>query len=284
MVTMQGEISLENINKIFLQNNKDYVQVLKNISVTFPGLSFISLIGPSGCGKSTLLRIIAGLLRPDGGKIFIDGKSIKKPCTDVGLVFQEHALFPWLNVRNNIAFGLKRQGLYGEYKNDIDKWIKIAGLSGFEKYFPHQISQGMCQRVSFARALICRPSVLLFDEPLGALDAFTRMRMQDEILKIRENERITMVMVTHDVDEAIYLSDKVIILSPRPAQIRKIVDIKTTEPRVRNSNDFIEYRNQILETLRFNTNMPDIIEDGFDKNFGSDDASFRTEKACGESW
>jgi sulfonate transport system ATP-binding protein len=164
-----------------------------------------------------------------------------------GFAFQTHTLFPWLNVRQNVAFGLRAK----ERRADADKWIQMVGLAGFEKAYPHELSGGMQQRASLARALVAEPRVLLLDEPLGALDAFTRMNMQDEILKLWSESGATMILVTHDVDEAVYLSDRVVILTPRPGKIEASLDIKLARPRARSGDDFAYYRGKILDLLHF---------------------------------
>ena len=212
---------------------------------------FVSIVGPSGCGKSTLLRLLAGLDSPDEGAIFLDGEKVEKPSSERGLVFQNHTLFPWLNIYDNISFGLRVRKVFNENKTLVDDMIKLVGLEGFEKSFPHQLSGGMCQRAALARALAGHPKVLLLDEPLGALDAFTRMNMQDELLNIREKQNTTMIMVTHDVDESIYLSDKIVVMSSRPAKIEKVIDVKLPYPRDRNNREFIRLRNDILKVLNY---------------------------------
>ena len=166
-------------------------------------------------------------------------------------MFQEHTLFPWLNIYENVAFGLRARGIYRERAKDVHEMIELVGLSGFEKYYPHQLSGGMCQRASLARALVGRPKVLLLDEPLGALDAFTRMNMQDEILRIWKENDMTMVMVTHDVDEAIYLSDQIVVMTPRPGRITQIVDVGFSRPRARSSEEFLRYHGEVLRLLDF---------------------------------
>ncbi|NLK94219.1 MAG: ABC transporter ATP-binding protein [Clostridiales bacterium] len=248
---MVGAISVQGAGKTFSNADGSKLVALNDLNLEIKPGEFISLIGPSGCGKSTLLRAIAGLNVVDKGAIFLDGEKIKKPSYERGFVFQEANLFPWLTIRNNIAFGLKARGVYKERKGDVDEFIKLVGLEEFEKSFPHQLSGGMCQRASLARALVGHPKVLLLDEPLGALDAFTRMNMQDEILRIWKEHNMTMIMVTHDVDEAIYLSDRVVVMTPRPAKVEKIIDIDISRPRVRSQDIFLYYRNEILKILNF---------------------------------
>ena len=248
---MSGEIKLSNITKIFNQGGEEEVTALNGVDFTIPEGSFVSLIGPSGCGKTTLLRCIAGLESPTSGEVSVDGTKITKPGRDRGFAFQQANLFPWLTIRDNVAFVLRARHIYRERKADVDKFIKMVGLEGFEKSFPHQLSGGMNQRASLARALVGHPKILLLDEPLGALDAFTRMTMQDEIIRLWKEHNTTMVMVTHDVDEAVYLSDYVVVMSPRPAKVEKIIKIDLSHPRARGQDVFLKYRTQILEILNY---------------------------------
>ena len=171
--------------------------------------------------------------------------------SDRGFAFQQANLFPWLSIKDNISFGLRARGIYKQRKDDVQKFINLVGLKGFEKSFPHQLSGGMNQRASLARALVGHPKILLLDEPLGALDAFTRMTMQDEILRIRHENSMTMVMVTHDVDEAVYLSDYIIVMTPRPAKVEKIIKIEMSHPRARSQDVFLQYRTEILKILNY---------------------------------
>ena len=166
-------------------------------------------------------------------------------------MFQEHTLFPWLSIYDNIAFGLRARGIYKQEKDRVDEFIEMVGLKGFEHSYPHQLSGGMCQRASLARALIGHPKALLLDEPLGALDAFIRMNMQDELLRIKAEQNMSMVMVTHDVDEAVYLSNKIVVMSPRPAKIEEILEVHLSQPRDRNNPEFIRLRSEILKVLDF---------------------------------
>jgi ABC-type nitrate/sulfonate/bicarbonate transport system ATPase subunit len=198
---------------------------------------------------------VAGLIHPTDGDIYLDGAKISKPSYERGLVFQDPTLFPWLNIYENIAFGLKTRHIYKEKKDDVDEFIKLVKLEGFEKALPHQLSGGMAQRAGLARALVNHPKVLLLDEPFGALDAFTRMNMQDELLRIWKERGTTMIMVTHDVDEAVYLSDRIFVMTPRPAKIESIVDVEIgrneTLGRKRDSEDFLNLRSRILQILDY---------------------------------
>ena len=251
MVNQGGKISVKGVVKHFTQPDGTQMTALNGVNLEIRPGSFVSFIGPSGCGKSTLLRLIAGLDTPTSGSLTLDGEEIKKPSYERGLVFQNPTLFSWLNIRDNVAFSLKTRKIYKENKEIVDEYLKLVGLSEFANSYPHQLSGGMAQRASIARALVGHPKVLLLDEPLGALDAFTRMNMQDEILRIRKEKNMTMVMVTHDVDEAIYLSDQVVVMSARPSKIEKVIDIKLFGDRERNNPEFLRLRSEILEILHF---------------------------------
>ncbi len=249
--TQIGNINANHVRKAFIQQNGQSVVALNNVNVEIKAGEFISLIGPSGCGKSTFLRLLAGLIEPDEGAFILDGTTITGPSNERGLVFQDPTLFPWLTVYENIAFGLKIRNIYRHKKSDVRDFIHLVGLDGFEKAYPHQLSGGMAQRVALARALVNHPKVLLLDEPFGALDAFTRMNMQDELIKIWKERGTTMVMVTHDVDEAIYLSDRIFVMTARPAKIEKILNVGIGRPRARDLPDFLNLRAKILQILDF---------------------------------
>lgn len=248
---MVSGISISGVNKLFTNTQNETITALSNINLEIPQGSFTSLIGPSGCGKSTLLRLIAGLIRPEKGSLTLDGQAIEKPGSDRGFMFQEHTLFPWLTISDNIAFSLRAQGIYKETASRVDEFLELVGLKGFGNYYPYQLSGGMCQRASLARAIVSHPKVLLLDEPFGALDAFTRMNMQDELLRIWKERNMTMIMVTHDVDEAIYLSDRIVVMSPRPGRITKILNVPFSRPRARSSNEFLQCRGEVLRLLDF---------------------------------
>jgi NitT/TauT family transport system ATP-binding protein len=224
---------------------------LENVDMEIEPTEFISIVGTSGCGKSTLLRIIAGLETATYGQVLCDGEIINGADPRRGLVFQEHSLFPWLSVRDNIAFGLHATGKYESNSGLADRLISIVGLSEFANSYPHQLSGGMRQRVSLVRALVVSPNVLLLDEPLGALDSFTRMIIQDELLNLWNERRNTMILITHDVDEAIYLSQRIYIMSPRPGRITSEIPLVMSYPRNRGSSEFVNVRNAILKQLNF---------------------------------
>jgi len=224
-------------------------QALSNISLSIAPGELVSLIGPSGCGKSTLLRLIAGLDTPDSGELLVGSDPINEPSAERGLVFQDPNLFPWLTVRRNIEAGLVARGVLREKRNEVDEFMRLVGLEAFADAYPHHLSGGMAQRVALARALINHPKVLLLDEPLGALDAFTRMRLQDEVLRLWENRRTTMLLVTHDIDEAIYMSDCILVMTPAPGRIDRKIEIRLSRPRDRTSESFLRLRSDILEHL-----------------------------------
>jgi ABC-type nitrate/sulfonate/bicarbonate transport system ATPase subunit len=226
-------------------------QALSNISLSITPGELVSLIGPSGCGKSTLLRLIAGLDTPDSGELLIGSDPINEPSAERGLVFQDPNLFPWLTVRRNIEAGLAARRVLREKRNEVDEFMRLVGLEAFADAYPHHLSGGMAQRVALARALINHPKVLLLDEPLGALDAFTRMRLQDEVLRLWENRRTTMLLVTHDIDEAIYMSDRIMIMTQRPGRIDRDITNALGRPRDRSSSEFLRLRADILELLHF---------------------------------
>ncbi|MHC1770581.1 MAG: ABC transporter ATP-binding protein [Flexilinea sp.] len=216
---------------------------------------FDSLVGPSGCGKSTLLRAAAGLEQPSHGEIRVDGRPIDLPGADRGLVFQGYTLFPWLSVRDNIRFSLKKSLLSaGEKDEQVNRYIHLIGLEGFENSYPNQLSGGMRQRVAIARALVYQPRILLMDEPFGALDAQTRILMQELLLEVWENQRSTVLFVTHDVEEAILLSDRIFVMTARPGKIKAIIDVNLPRPRslfdLESSPEFNVYKRQLLELVR----------------------------------
>src|SRR6516225_4442230 len=231
---------------------------LGGISFSIPASELVSLVGPSGCGKSTLLRLIAGLDLPDSGEVLVGNEKIVGPSAQRGLVFQDPNLFPWLTVRRNIEAGLVARGVLREKRNEVHEFMRLVGLEAFANAYPHHLSGGMAQRVALARALINHPKVLLLDEPLGALDAFTRMRMQDEVLRLWQARRTTMLLVTHDIDEAIYMSDRIAIMTPRPGRIDRTIVNALARPRDRSSPEFLRLRADILELLHFAGGRADV--------------------------
>ncbi len=250
----QGRIvlKLDDISKSFAKVEQDEVtHALDHVNLEMESGEFISLVGPSGCGKSTILRLVAGLIRPTMGTITVNGKEVDEPSPERGMVFQKPTLFPWLTVEKNIAFPLKMQGRLKGQENQVERMLEVIGLQKFKNDYPGQLSGGMAQRVALVRTLISQPKILLLDEPLGALDAFTRMNMQDEILSMWRKSRQLALMVTHDVDEAIYMGTRVIVMDANPGRIIADIRIEEDFPRDRSSESFIAYRNMILNRLHF---------------------------------
>src|SRR6185312_14794855 len=224
-------LTIENINKKYVSHGSE-TSALVDISLRIEKGEFICLLGPSGYGKSTLLRIIAGLIQATSGGVVIEGKPVSGPGPERAVVFQDYALFPWMTVRDNVEFGLEARKLpVGERHEISTRLLKVVGLSDFAERFPHQLSGGMKQRVSIARALAVDPSLLLMDEPFGALDAQNRQLMQDELLRIWREYRKTVVFVTHSIEEAIYLSDRIVVMTARPGRVKQIVTVPETRPR-----------------------------------------------------
>jgi len=237
----------EGVSMIFGRGDQA-VNVLDNVSLEVGKGEFVCLLGPSGCGKSTMLNVIAGFLTPTSGRVLIDGQAVRGPDRRRVFVFQERGVFPWLTVEGNIGFGLFDLP-QAEREKRIAHYVEMVGLKGFEKAYPRELSGGMKQRVEVARALAVDPDMLYLDEPFGALDSITRLVMRGELLRIWEAERKTVIFVTHDIDEAVQLSDRVIVLSARPAKIQTIVDIDMPHPRDISSPRYLELRDGILDAI-----------------------------------
>lgn len=248
-----GEITLDNVS-IHLGYNKDRFQAVQDVSVKIEPGEFICILGPSGCGKSTLLGALAGHLVPSSGKLHVDNRPVQGPSPERGMVFQQHTLFPWRKVIDNVAFGLKMRGLTKvERHQQAKEIISLVGLSGFEDHWPSQLSGGMQQRVEIARVLVNRPRLLLMDEPFGALDAQCRMDMQQLLLDIWTRIRTTVIFVTHDIDEALFLADRILVMSPRPGRIIESLPLHFSRPRKEQlitSPEFIQLKRHCLELLR----------------------------------
>ena len=223
-------------------------QILKGIDFEVREGEIMVIMGGSGSGKSTLLRVIAGLEARDRGLIDVGGRAVSGPDRSLGMLFQEHRLFPWMTVEQNVAFGVADL-LPEERRRSVAEHIALVGLAGFEAAYPSQLSGGMSQRVALARALAPRPRVLLLDEPFGALDALTKMRMQNELLRVWSAEQATLLLVTHDVEEAVYLASRIVVLAGRPARVRRIIDVELERPRERTSPEFAELRREVLAEL-----------------------------------
>ena len=226
------------------------MMALEDISIEVKPAEFLCIIGPSGCGKTTLLRMVAGLDHPNSGEIILDGKEVKGPSPDRGMVFQEFSLFPWRTVIKNVTFGLEIQGIdRGEQYKIAKEYIELVGLKGFENRYPYELSGGMKQRVAIARALATNPAILLMDEPFGSVDAQTRNILQEELLEIWKRTKKTVLFVTHSVDEAVYLADRVAVMSARPGCLVKCLDIDIPRPRKRTSMEVNEFREKLLMLL-----------------------------------
>lgn len=243
------KLEINHLYKAFSTVKSGVNLVLNDIDFQTSEGEFICIVGPSGCGKSTLLRLISGLTPVSYGEIKLNGEKIEGTSPNRGMVFQNATLFPWLTVEDNIKFSSKLQNRNNQ--EVVNRLINLVGLSGYEGYYPRQLSGGMAQRVSLARTMINQPEVFLLDEPLGALDAFTRASLQDELIELWQSINNLMVMVTHDVEEAVYMATKVIIMKAHPGSIYKIVPIDLDYPRTRTSQKFTEYRKIIMENLNF---------------------------------
>jgi NitT/TauT family transport system ATP-binding protein len=263
------EVKLEavDLHKVYRGRRGAEVVALEGISLEVYARELVTIVGASGCGKSTLLKVVAGLEEPSAGRLLLDGRPIEGPGRNRGMVFQEYTLYPWLTVRKNVEFGLK--GLSREQKARVAReFLEVVGLGTFENHYPGELSGGMQQRVAIARALAYKPSVLLMDEPFGALDAQTRGLMQDLLLRIWEEEALTIVFVTHDVDEAVYLSDRLYVLSARPGRVKEIVEIDLPRPREYNlqlTPEFLELKHHVRGLIHrealVNTGFADVLED-----------------------
>ncbi len=242
-----GTLSIEHLRKQYEVKGQP-LPVLEDITLSIAPGEFVSIVGASGCGKSTLLRLVVGLEEDYKGEILLDGQRVAGTSLDRGIVFQEHRLFPWLTVEQNIRMALLNADLAEtEKRRTVREHIALVGLAGFETAFPHQLSGGMSQRVAIARALVTRPEILLLDEPFGALDALTRAYLQQELHRIWQAEGITMILVTHDVEEAIYLGDRVVVMEPRPGRIRRILPVPLAHPRDRAALAFARVKDDVLQ-------------------------------------
>ncbi len=245
---MNPKIQIRDVRKV-LDLGKERFVALGGVSLDLIDNEFVTVVGPSGCGKSTLMNILAGLEEPTSGTALVDGKPVNGPSPERGVIFQQYALFPWLTVRKNVEFGLKNAGVpAGERRERAQHFIDMVGLTDFADALPKMLSGGMKQRCAIARAYAMNPKILLMDEPFGALDALTRVRMQEHLLQTWEQEKRTVMFITHDVDEAVYLANRVVVMAARPGRIHKIIDVNLPYPRteeVRLSPEFAELRNEI---------------------------------------
>lgn len=243
-------LQINNLCKVF-ESPKNKTIALDQINLSIYPNELVCLIGESGCGKSTLLHIIAGFEKPSSGTCLMNNQQVNEPDYKRGVVFQEQSLLPWLTVEKNIRLGLDIRKVKNNHSVNVEHFIEVIGLKGFENYYPAQLSGGMAQRVAIARAIVNNPDILLLDEPFGALDAFTRMRLQDELLLIRQQTQVTSVFVTHDIDEAVYLGNRIVVLTPRPGRIARVFNIPLKHPRDRTSSEFIRLRGMIAKEFMF---------------------------------
>jgi NitT/TauT family transport system ATP-binding protein len=251
-------VEIQGVSKSFQKTVKDHtteITALAGIDLSVRPNEFISIIGPSGCGKTTLLKMIDGLIPCDSGKILIDGKQVKAPGPDRAVVFQSFALLPWRTVLANVEFSLELRQMPREKRAAIARdYLQRVGLSDFANHYPHELSGGMQQRAGLARALAVNPAILLMDEPFGAVDAQTRQLLQEELLELWQREKKTVIFVTHSMDEAVYLSDRVVVMTPRPGRVAEVLDVPLPRPRnadeVRRDSKFVDLTNYIWDSLK----------------------------------
>jgi sulfonate transport system ATP-binding protein len=249
-----ADLHVGHVSKSFRVDGRAF-EALDDIDLTVEAGEFITIVGASGCGKSTLLRIIAGLETTFRGEVLHRGRPVTGPALERGIVFQEPRLFPWLTVEQNVALGLENAPLDAAAKRRLTaEHVALVGLSGFEKAYPRQLSGGMAQRAAIARSLVNRPGLLLLDEPFGALDALTRAHLQTELQRIWKHERITAILVTHDVDEAVLLGDRVVVMAPRPGRIAQVFTVELPRPRDRKDDMLLRLRNSVLDALETTQN------------------------------
>lgn len=245
-----GIVSIENVTRVFEKEEGTTLTALEDVCLEIRDKEIICFVGPSGCGKTTLLRILAGLDTATRGDVRLDGEAITEPDPKIGMVFQEYSLFPWRNVIENISFGLEMKGMPpAERRAAAEHYLGLVGLEEFRSSYPYELSGGMRQRVAIARAIANEPEVLLMDEPFGALDAQTRNLMQKELLSIWEQTKKTILFVTHSVDEAVYIADRIVIFSARPGSVQEIIDVPWTRPRDRTSPEFAGIRRYVLKKI-----------------------------------
>ena len=244
-------IEIKNINKSFISKKTDQLSVLENINLTIEDGELVCLLGPSGCGKTTLLRLIAGLDQPSSGEIIANGEKVTKPSGDRAVIFQQYSLFPWLTVLQNVTFGLEmtNKGAKEENIAAAERYLTSVGLIDFKDSYPHELSGGMKQRVAIIRSLLNHSPILLMDEPFSALDMQNRHKLQEQLIGVWKRFENTIVFVTHDVDEAVYLADKIVIMGKNPGRIENVVEVDMERPRKRDSQEFIALQDSIVENL-----------------------------------
>jgi ABC-type nitrate/sulfonate/bicarbonate transport system ATPase subunit len=242
------KVVVRGVHKVFPRKQEGELVVLENIELSIAPREFVCLLGPSGCGKSTLLNLVGGFDRPTSGTIEIDGQPVLGPDPRRVFVFQEYGIFPWASVWDNVALGLRKHSKEEQHRI-VQHYIDLVGLKGFEKTYPGELSGGMKQRVAVARALAVKPDIVFMDEPLGALDSLTRLQMRAELLRIWQAEKMTILFVTHDVDEALQLADRIVVMSPRPGRIAEIVPVRAPHPRDIGSAEYGKLKNRLYELL-----------------------------------
>ena len=249
-----SQLSIQGVSRTFTSEKGKSTQALLPVDFDVKENDFVTILGPSGCGKSTMLRIVAGLDHPTSGRVLLDGRPVEGPGADRGMVFQSYTLFPWLTIEQNIRFGLRERGMpESQQKERAQYFIAKVGLRGFEQHFPKQLSGGMQQRTAIARALANDPKILLMDEPFGALDNQTRVLMQELLLGIWEAERKTVLFVTHDIDEAIFMANRVAVFSARPGRIKSEIAVNLPHPRhytIKTSPEFMDLKARLTEEIR----------------------------------
>ncbi|MBB1509709.1 MULTISPECIES: ABC transporter ATP-binding protein [unclassified Tessaracoccus] len=249
---MSDKIVFDRVTQVFELSGKPFTAVTE-LNLTIADNEFVTVVGPSGCGKSTIMNQAAGLLKPTGGQVRVDGKPVTGPGPERGVIFQQYALFPWLTVRKNVEFGLELQKIPKSKRRQIaDRQLELTGLTQFADALPKNLSGGMKQRCAIARAYAANPSILLMDEPFGALDALTRVHMQTALLDTWQQEKRTVMFITHDVDEAVFLANRVIVMAARPGRIHQIIDVDLPYPRnddLRTSPEFTDLRNQVWNAV-----------------------------------
>ncbi len=251
-----GKLEIRDLNQSFVKDDGSRLVVLEHIAFDVKDKEFVCILGSSGCGKTTLLRMIAGLDTAESGSILLDGEEIRGTSPKVGMVFQEYSLFPWRTVIDNIAFGLEMQGMAKDERYRVaEHYLNLVSLTQFRDSYPSELSGGMRQRVAVARALALDPVLLLMDEPFGALDAQTRNMLQKELLEIQEATKKTIVFITHSVDEAVYLSDRIIVLTPRPGRVCRIFPVELPRPRDRTAVEFAQVRREVLDLINQNCSI-----------------------------
>ncbi len=254
-------IEFRNLTKRYTTVEGEETTALRQIDLTVKDGEFVCVLGPSGCGKSTLLEIAAGLLPTTEGEVLLDGVPIKGPSRNIGVVFQDSSLFPWRSVQKNIAFGLEiSKADKSESAKKVNDVIELVGLKGFEQKYPHQLSGGMRQRAGMARTLVNNPDCILMDEPFSAVDHLTRLTLQEEIVRIWEKEKKTILFITHDVSEAVYLATRIVLLTPRPGRIQQIFDVAIERPRSRSDMQYID----LIEKIYVSLNNPDVSDESIE--------------------